>query len=328
MAATQQRHEDQERDPHDPLGTTGHPPRPRILCSDQVIGPQSSTPARRPPREHVPGLGRHQGEDRGATVPTRSRRAARLPPAQNQRASSGSPASSSTVVITSPRRSAVASRRRAGQAPQAASCRRHREQQPAANPARHQRLPGDQPYSARQASRGHPAAPRRLGPDRLGPVPPPGRHQPRRAAPAAAAARPSPIMRPRPRTAPRLLRRHRLRLPGPRPPGARAARSAGAGRAPAALASAPQRWPARRPSAGTGAAAAGPARLVLPARLDQAPVGQPDQDRVQRARLQPGLPGQRVPVLPLRRLAHSAAAPTASAPRTRNARLTPETLHR
>ena len=39
-------------------------------------------------------------------------------------------------------------------------------------------------------------------------------------------------------------------------------------------------------------------RLVLPARLDQAPVGQPDQDRVQRARLQPGLPGQRVAVLP------------------------------
>src|SRR5262249_12108541 len=47
-----------------------------------------------------------------------------------------------------------------------------------------------------------------------------------------------------------------------------------------------------------------PARLwlVLPARLDQAPVGQPDEDRVQRARLQAGLLGQRVPVLPLRRL--------------------------
>jgi hypothetical protein len=43
-------------------------------------------------------------------------------------------------------------------------------------------------------------------------------------------------------------------------------------------------------------------RLVLPARLDQAPLGQPDQDRVERAGLQAGLAGQRVPVPPLRRL--------------------------
>ena len=43
-------------------------------------------------------------------------------------------------------------------------------------------------------------------------------------------------------------------------------------------------------------------RLVLPARLHQLTVGQPDQDRVQGARLQARLPGQRVPVPPSRRL--------------------------
>ena len=38
--------------------------------------------------------------------------------------------------------------------------------------------------------------------------------------------------------------------------------------------------------------------LVLPPRLDQPPLGQPDQDRVQRARRQPGLFGDQVPVQP------------------------------
>jgi len=43
-------------------------------------------------------------------------------------------------------------------------------------------------------------------------------------------------------------------------------------------------------------------RLVLPARLYQAAVGEPDQDRVQGAGLEPGLPGERVTMPPLRRL--------------------------
>jgi hypothetical protein len=37
---------------------------------------------------------------------------------------------------------------------------------------------------------------------------------------------------------------------------------------------------------------------VLPARLDQAPLGQPDQDRIQRARPQPGLLGEQIAMPP------------------------------
>ncbi len=174
-------------------------------------------------------------------------------------------------------------------------------------------------------------------------------------APPARSPRPRPPARPAAR-APAAPRAPRPRSPRPSPaarPAAAAPRARlGRGRRPAQLAHgttshdraadgmhrrprASLRWPARAAPGRAGQCPRGagqpggrqpvqvpprPARLrlVLPARLDQAPVGQPDQDRVQRARLQARLPGQRVPVLPLRRLARTAPpAPTASARRTR-----------
>jgi hypothetical protein len=62
--------------------------------------------------------------------------------------------------------------------------RRHREQQRACDPSRHQRLPGYHPH--RTCPPGQPREPGRhlvcLGPDRLGPVTPPAQRQPRRPA--------------------------------------------------------------------------------------------------------------------------------------------------
>ena len=69
-------------------------------------------------------------------------------------------------------------------------------------------------------------------------------------------------------------------------------------------------------------------RLVLPARLHQPPVSQPDQDRIQRARLQAGLLGQRVAVPPLRRLVTSAASTASVCAENRNVLPQQATLHR
>ena len=172
---------------------------------------------------------------------------------------------------------------------------RHRPgPEPVHDLARHLGLPRHQPHPARQPAQ--PRPPRRnltgLGPHRLGPLPPPGRQQPRRIAqqPRQHACQSA-------HRTPRTPTRRPGRLRAPAPAGAGVPASA----APA-LASPPgvSRYRCRRGP---------PACRPLPARLDQATVGQPDQDRVQRARLQPGIPGEiPYPCRHPRGSAHSAAS--------------------
>ena len=229
---------------------------------EPVVGMQVDAPSRHRAQEQVGGgLGRHQGQDRGVTCgPQPPRRlVVRRPevPAGQQRQAGQQQHGADDIGAD---RGDLAGRPGApGGRPN-----RRREQQPTADPAHHHSLPRDQPNSAHPPGQPRPARRHlvRLGPDRLGPVPPPGRHQPRHGAaqPAhrtAGAAAPGPIGWPAPRRSAAL----RLAGPGaPRPAGPaapRPAESAGALGRPAPLPrwpaplprwpAPPPRWPARRP---------------------------------------------------------------------------------
>ena len=117
--------------------------------------------------------------------------------------------------------------------------------------------------------------------------------QSRRAAGSSPAERPS---------SPASTRVNRSITPPPPPPCAWPARPAAAARRCLQRCLFGQRRPGRGQAVGAEPVQVPPRAPgwlpVLPARLDQATLSQPDQDRIQRARPQPGLPGEQIAMPP------------------------------
>ena len=287
-------HDDQEQD----LGEPGELQRRPPVGSRRRNVPHLSRWPWLPSRPGPPRTRRPAG-----TAPAGCRRPARGSRPRQQ----GSPASSSTTVITSIRAIAVANlSAEPGQASPGRQRRRHREQQPAADPARHQRLPWLSPHPA--GPPGQPPA-ARTAPRPLRPRPPrpsraarPAPATARRA--AAVAARLSLSLNPPPpgsacswHTGSPLAARPRRRARPRRP--ALAARLAAPTRRPAP----PSRWPARRavsryrcrrgrPGAGSSCQHAS----TSPRSASRIKIGYSVPD------FSPVCLGQRIPVPPLRRL--------------------------
>ena len=255
-----------------------------------------------PPRRSVhdlldAGLGNREDQRRRVSAPAQHprHRASGGRPENSRRASSGSPASTSSTVTTSTRATTVAmlptQTRQAAQATHAAAAANASDRP---TQAHQQRFPRDQPHPTSSPAAGEPgrhlAPPRPTAPRPISPL----------AARRSAPRRPAQPAR-------RRGTRRRARAPRPGcPPGqARGGRRPRRGGQPAAG------QPVPVPPGPTRG------RLVLPARLDRRSASQ--IDRVQRARLQPRVPGQRVPMLPLRTARRTAPpSPTASTAQTQN----------